>query len=111
MLDGDAAGRHGVEVIAGRLAGRCAVRVLTLPASNQPDQLNPEEIRSAARQGSQTGNEVIWVAEFSTGIMAEFSTGIDRSVSRRDINFGPTGRFSALAPTRWLLCPGIKPPP
>ena len=46
MLDGDTAGRHGAEVIAGRLGGRCAVRVVTVPASKQPDQLDSDEIRS-----------------------------------------------------------------
>jgi len=45
MLDGDTAGRHGTEVIAGRLAGRCAVRVVAVPASKQPDQLDSDEIR------------------------------------------------------------------
>ena len=44
MLDADAAGRRGAERIASRLAGKCSVRIVTVPAGKQPDQLDSEEI-------------------------------------------------------------------
>ncbi len=44
MLDGDASGQQGTERIASRLAGRCSVRIARVPAGQQPDELNQEEI-------------------------------------------------------------------
>jgi DNA primase len=45
MLDGDATGRKASRIIADRLRGHCAVRVVHLPANVQPDQLSAETIR------------------------------------------------------------------
>ena len=46
MLDGDDCGRRATEKIAARLAGRCSVRVVEVPAGSQPDQLDRDEIRA-----------------------------------------------------------------
>ena len=45
MLDGDATGRKASQTIANQLRRHCAIRVVELPASVQPDQLSAETIR------------------------------------------------------------------
>ena len=45
MLDGDLAGQHGSRLIAGRLRQHCAVGIVNLANSQQPDRLATPEIR------------------------------------------------------------------
>lgn len=55
MLDGDEAGRRASTMIAARLAGVCAVRVIELAAGIQPDQLSGPVIQEIlAREGGRS---------------------------------------------------------
>lgn len=46
LLDGDAAGREGNQVIASKLLHSHFVKVVSLPDGKQPDQLSSEDLRS-----------------------------------------------------------------
>jgi len=45
MLDGDPAGQQATRTIADRLIGRSTIRVVSLMAGQQPDQMSSEDIR------------------------------------------------------------------
>lgn len=49
MLDGDPAGRHATADCAARLHPECAVEIIDLPDSMQPDQMSTEQIRQALK--------------------------------------------------------------
>jgi DNA primase len=52
MLDGDEAGRRASGIVAARLERSCAVRVIELAASTQPDQLSEQAIQEVlAKEG------------------------------------------------------------
>lgn len=57
MLDGDEAGRRASSIIASRLERSCAVRVIELAASTQPDQLSEQAIQEVlVKEGGKLGS-------------------------------------------------------
>lgn len=58
MLDGDDSGRKGTARIAVQLAGKCSVRLVTVPAGSQPDQLSGADL-AALLAGSLGAEETM----------------------------------------------------